>query len=289
MQHEVFYVDLHIHTTFSDGALSPTEVVAYASKVGLSAISITDHDTVDGMQEAVDAGKVYGVEVIPGIELSAQENAGSQEMHILGYYIDWKSQDFNAALDVLKNARKQRAKTIFQNLKKSGIELDGDGLVENTGGKNIGRLHFAKALVEKKYVGSISEAFQKFLGSGRSAYVPKYFMSPKNAIEIIKKAGGIPVLAHPYYGRYGKKDIFKELINCGLMGIEAWHKSHPPNIVKKFLNMAEELNLIVTGGSDCHGGYGKEVPLMGRIKVPYRVVEELERAEEKIRNCCCRS
>lgn len=283
MHQKEFFVDLHIHTSFSDGVFSPTQVVAYASQVGLSAISITDHDTVDGVQEAIDAGKKYGVEVIPGIELSAElDNITKTEMHILGYYINWKSKSFNEALAVFKKVRIQRAKDIFEKLKTLNINLQPEGLISDMGDKIIGRLHFAKALLEKKYVSSISEAFQKYLGLDKPAYVPKHYISPKDAISLIIKAGGIPVLAHPYYGHYSNKNIFKGLINDGLMGIEAWHNRHPQNIVKKFLGIAEDMNLIATGGSDCHGGYGNELPLMGKIKVPYSVVEALEEKKRQL-------
>jgi hypothetical protein len=277
MQHEVFYVDLHIHTTFSDGALSPTEVVAYASKVGLSAISITDHDCVDGIEEAIKAGKKYGVEVISGIELSAElDNISRTEMHILGYYVNYKSKSFLDALSIFKKVRIQRANEIYLKLEKLGMKLDPEGLIQNIENKVIGRLHFAKALVDKQYVSSISEAFQKYLGLDKPAYVPKHYISPKEAINLIIRAGGIPVLAHPYYGHYSNRNIFKSLINDGLMGIEAWHSSHPQHIVKKFLNIADEMGLVATGGSDCHGGGYGNLPLIGKIKVPYSALEALE-------------
>lgn len=277
MQHEMFYIDLHIHTTFSDGALSPTEVVSYASKVGLSAISITDHDCVDGIAEAVEAGKKYGVEVVPGIELSAElDNVSRTEMHILGYYVNYKSKSFLDSLSVFKKVRIQRANEIYSKLEKLGMSLDPEGLIQNIENKVIGRLHFAKALVDKKYVSSISEAFQKYLGLDKPAYVPKHYISPKEAISLIIRAGGIPVLAHPYYGHYSNKNIFKALINDGLMGIEAWHSSHPQHIVKKFLSIADEMGLVATGGSDCHGGGYGNMPLIGKIKVPYSALEALE-------------
>jgi len=252
-----FFVDLHVHTNFSDGVFTPTQAVAYASQVGLSAISITDHDTVDGVQEAVEAGKKYGVEVIPGIELSAElDNITKTEMHILGYYVNHKSKTFNDALAIFKKVRIQRAKDIFEKLKNLNMILDPKGLIEDVGDRIVGRLHFAKALLEKKYVSSISEAFQKYLGLDKPAYVQKHYISPKDAISLIIRAGGIPVLAHPYYGHYSNKNIFRGLINDGLMGIEAWHNRHPQHIVKKFLSIAEDMNLIATGGSDCHGAYG---------------------------------
>lgn len=283
MQHEDFFVDLHIHTCFSDGVFTPSETVSYASKVGLSAVSITDHDTVDGIEEAIEAGKKYGVEVIPGIELSAElDNVPKTEMHILGYYINWKSLSFKNALSIFKKVRVQRAKEIFSKLENLGIKLNPEGLICGVGEKIIGRLHFAKALLENRYVSSISDSFQKYLGVDKPAYVPKHYITPSDAIDLIIRAGGIPVLAHPYYGHYSNKNIFKRLINDGLMGIEAWHNSHPPHIVKKFLSIADEMNLIATGGSDCHGGYGNEPPIMGKIKVPYSVVEALEEKKRQL-------
>ncbi|MBR4633143.1 MAG: PHP domain-containing protein [Elusimicrobia bacterium] len=284
MSQKEYFVDLHIHTCFSDGIFTPEQVVEYSSRVGLSAISITDHDTVDGVQRAVEAGKKYGVEIISGIELSAElDNVTRTEMHILGYYVNWKSKSFNDALAVFKKVRIQRAKGIFEKLKNLNIELDPEGLISGVGDKVIGRLHFAKALLEKKYVSSISEAFQKYLGLDKPAYVPKHYLSPKDAISLIIRAGGIPVLAHPYYGHYSNKNIFKGLINDGLMGIEAWHTSHPQHIIKKFLSIADEMNLVATGGSDCHGAYGKNAtPLIGKMKVPYSVLEALEKKKRQI-------
>lgn len=284
MAQKEFFVDLHIHTNFSDGVFTPTQVVEYASQVGLSAISITDHDTVSGVEEAIEAGKKYGVEVIPGIELSAElDNITRTEMHILGYYVNWKSKAFNDALAIFKKVRKQRAKDIFAKLKALNINLNPEGLIERIGDRIVGRLHFAKALLEKKYVSTISEAFQLYLGLDKPAYVPKYYVSPKDAISLIIRAGGIPVLAHPYYGHYSNKNIFKGLINDGLMGIEAWHNRHPQHIVKKFLSIADDLDLIATGGSDCHGVYGNETsPLIGKVKVPYSVVEALEEKKRQL-------
>jgi hypothetical protein len=278
-----FFVDLHIHTNYSDGVFTPKQAVEYASQIGLSAISITDHDTVDGVQEAIEAGKQYGVEVISGIELSAElDNITKTEMHILGYYVNHKSKSFNDSLAIFKKVRLQRAKDIYVKLKNLNINLDSKGLIEDIGNKLVGRLHFAKAMLEKGYVSSISDAFRLYLGVDKPAYVPKHYIEPKDAISLIIKADGIPVLAHPYYGHYNNKNIFKGLINDGLMGIEAWHKSHPQHVIKKFLSIAEELNLIATGGSDCHGAYGNDSPLMGKIKVPYSVVEALEEKKRQL-------
>lgn len=262
---------------------SPAEVVSYASKVGLTAIAITDHDTVDGVAEAMEAGKQHNIEIISGIELSAEYgNVQKTEMHILGYYVDWESTKLKETLDIFKNARTERAKEIFSRLEKIGINLNPEGLIASVGKKVIGRLHFAKVLIENGIVASVQEAFQKYLATDQVAYVPKYSITPKQAIELIKDAGGIPVLAHPYYGHYNNIDVIKELVDDGLQGIEVWHNKHPEHVIRKLLAITDELNLIATGGSDCHGVYGhQETPLIGKIKVPYSVIESLEKTNKK--------
>jgi predicted metal-dependent phosphoesterase TrpH len=279
------YVDMHVHTDCSDGTFTPQETVKYASKMELAAIGITDHDCVDGIDEALEIASKTGVEVVPGIELSSEVMLlGSQqsEMHILGYYIDYKSNKMKAALAVFKKARYERAIKILEKLKESGAELKDDSFFKKIEGKIVGRLHFAKALVEEKLVGSVSEAFQRYLSKGKPAYVPKYFMSAHDTIKLILDVGGIPVMAHPFYVHYDDENIFKSFIKNGLMGIEAWHVKHSEKTVRKFLNLAEKFNLIATGGSDCHGQYKKKPPAMGRMKVPYSVMENLKRTKEKM-------
>ncbi|MDR3257000.1 MAG: PHP domain-containing protein [Endomicrobium sp.] len=272
------YVDMHIHTNYSDGVFTPQEAVEYASKIQLATISITDHDSVDGIDEALEIALKTGIEVIPGIELSSEVILDSQksEMHVLGYYIDYKSEKLKNALVVLKKARHQRAIKILEKLKKNGAELKSKDFVKNAENKSIGRLHFAKALFEEGLVGSIQEAFQRYLAYDKPAYVPKYSVSAKEAINLILSVGGVPVIAHPYYIYYNDKSVFESLVKDGLMGIEAWHIKHPESAVKRFLSLAEEFNLLVTGGSDCHGPYKEEPPVMGKVKVPYSVVESLK-------------
>ena len=279
------YVDLHIHTNWSDGSFTPSEVVEYASKMKLAAISITDHDAVDGIDEAVKAASKTSLEVIPGIELSSEVgNSQKAEMHILGYYIDYKSAKLNEVLNIFKKARLERAHEILSRLKKLGIVLHDESFIENAGKKAIGRLHFAKALLEEGVVGSVPEAFNRFLAPDKPAYVPKYHMTASEAIKLIRSVGGVPVMAHPYYTHYNDKEMLRSLVNDGLMGIEAWHIKHPDSMVKKFLNIAQEFDLIATGGSDCHGPYKNEPPAMGKIKVPYSVVENLEGAKLKVKS-----
>jgi predicted metal-dependent phosphoesterase TrpH len=282
------YVDMHIHTNYSDGTFTPQEAVKYASEVKLVAISITDHDCVDGIDEALKFASKVGIEVVPGIELSSEVMLDSQksEMHILGYYIDYKSKKLKKALSVFKKARYERAIEMLEKLKKSGAKFKDDNFLKKIEGKVIGRPHFAKALVEEKLVGSVNEAFQRYLSKGKPAYVPKYSISAHDAIKLILNAGGIPVMAHPYYVYCDDENTFKSFIKDGLMGIEAWHIKHSENTVKKFLKLAEKFNLIATGGSDCHGQYKKELPVMGKMRVPYSVVENLKEKKEKmIRSC----
>ena len=280
-----FYVDLHIHTNYSDGTFTPSEAVEYAKKVKLTAISITDHDSIDGIDEALEASLKTGLEVIPGIELSSEVGDQSKsEMHILGYHINYKSEDLKSVLDVFKKSRFKRALEILAKLKNRGIDIKDQSFIEDAQHKAIGRLHFAKALIEEGYVGSISEAFQKYLSQNKPAYVPKHAMSALEAIKFIRQAGGVPVMAHPYYTHYNDKAMLQTLVDGGLMGIEAWHIKHPENAVKKFLSLAEEFDLIATGGSDCHGPYKSEAPIMGSVKIPYSVVEKLEALKIRLDN-----
>jgi len=279
---EELFVDLHIHTNFSDGSFTPEEVVRYAQEVGLSAISITDHDITDGILPAIKEGVKRGIEVIPGVELSVElKNSSEGEMHILGYFINWEDVQFQEQLRLFRNIRERRAIHILEKLSQIGIKLDEKKLLE-FGTGSIGRLHIAKFLLEEGYVKDIPEAFHKYLGWGKPAYVPKFRLKPEDAIKIIKKIGGIPVLAHPFYGNYGNRNLISELVRFGLKGIESWHSKHPEKTQQLFISLAKEFNLIVTGGSDCHGPVGDEPPLIGTQKVPYEVLLNLKKAKCEI-------
>ncbi|MDR2617194.1 MAG: PHP domain-containing protein [Endomicrobium sp.] len=277
------FIDMHIHTNYSDGTFSPTEVVEYASKMELLAISITDHDCVSGIDEALSVAKKNNIEVIPGIELSCQVENSLQkmEMHILGYFIDYKSKKLQNILSTFKQTRYDRALTILDKLKEHNIVFKDKIFIQNAQNQSIGRLHFAKALVMEGFVGSVQEAFQRYLSYGKPAYVPKYYMCPIEAIELILSVGGLPVMAHPYYVYYNDKSVLRNLVDSGLVGIEVWHVKHADNLVKKFLELAKEFNLLITGGSDCHGPFKKDAPLIGRIKVPYYILDNLKMANKK--------
>ncbi|MDI6757759.1 MAG: PHP domain-containing protein, partial [Endomicrobiia bacterium] len=225
---EQLYADLHLHTAYSDGTFSPVELVRQAQRAGLSAISITDHDITDGITEGLKEGAKRGIEVIPGVELSAEmKSSGEREMHILGYYINWESVKFQEELKLFRQARERRAFHILDKLAQVGIKLDEERLFKIAGIGSIGRLHFAKAMMEAKIVTHTQEAFEKYLGEGRPAYVPKLRLQPEEAIQMIHRIGGLPVLAHPFYGGINKAAV-KSLVNKGLMGIEVWHIKHPP-------------------------------------------------------------
>jgi len=285
LKQHISYADLHVHTTFSDGAFTPEEAVAFAREAGLCAISITDHDMTDGIEPAIARGGDCGVEIIPGIELSSEitnANGGHTELHILGYLIDWKNEEFQKTISLFRKARTQRAAIIIEKLALIGIKLDEARLKKIAGGGAIGRLHFAKVLVETGFAGSITDAFQRFLGHGKPAYAPKMALSPADAIRLILDTGGVPVLAHPLYVHSTNANIITELVELGLKGIETWHSKHPPAAVKKFADIAFELGILSTGGSDCHGSFANEPPMMGKIKIPYHTVVELKKCKSKI-------
>ncbi|MBN1622064.1 MAG: PHP domain-containing protein [Endomicrobiales bacterium] len=278
------YIDLHIHTTYSDGTFTPQEAVKYAKKVGLKAISITDHDITGGIPLALEEGRKQGVEIVPGIELSTElESYKDREMHILGYFINWEDTKFEETLQILRNARFKRAATIYEKLAKNGVYLDKKEILnKDSRESSIGRLHFAQAMVREGIVKNVGIAFYKFLGYGKPAYVPKLRLRPHEAIQMILRVGGVPVLAHPYIGKFNNKNILRNLKNSGLQGIEIWHTKHSQSIVKSYTDLANELGFIITGGSDCHGEIVDGTILMGNLKIPYRVLAKLKECKAKL-------
>lgn len=273
------YIDLHTHTTASDGTFTPSEVVRLAVELGIKALAITDHDTIDGIEEALLEGSKLGLEIIPGIEISVDF---VKEMHILGYFIDLNCLSLKATLDKLQDFRRKRNPLIVQRLQKLGFNITLQEVLETAGGESVGRPHIGKVLMDKGYVKSISEAFEKYLAVGKPAYLEKEKLSPKEAIGIIIKAGGIPVLAHPKFLQLDEVslgEILLYLTNLGLKGIEAYYSTHSLEETKQYLRLAEKYNLAVSGGSDFHGsnkpeiilGRGTEgLPLDNRILVNFK-------------------
>lgn len=269
--------DLHIHTSASDGSATPVEVVEEALRKRLKAIAITDHDVIEGIKPALEAAKGTCLEVIPGVEINT-EGAG-HEVHILGYFINVDNPVFKAQLDFLRNARESRAEKIVRRLQELGIDIEWKRVLEIAGEGSVGRPHIGLAMMEKGYVSSVQEAFQKYVGYGCPAYVPRYKIEPTEAVRIIKSAGGAAVMAHP--GLSQRDDLIPELVAAGICGLEVYYPTHTPAQTEYYLNIARQYNLLATGGSDYHG-YGPNFRSeMGEITVPYTVAEKLRQFARK--------
>jgi predicted metal-dependent phosphoesterase TrpH len=265
--------DLHTHTTYSDGAFSPYELVKRAKSAGLSIISITDHDTVDGIDEAIEVGKELDVEVIPGVELSTRLN--DQEVHILGYFIDYKNKTLLEALALFREERLRRAERIVNKLNKMNIPLTMESVLANTSGGSVGRPHIATALVNDGHAGTYKEAFNKYIGDGKPAYEKKEQFSPVDTVRLIAEAGGLSFLAHP--GKWMEDKLLFELIKSGLDGIEVIHPSHSQELIDHYRGIVNEYCLLESGGSDFHGGMKGDETSFGKNGVPKSVVDMMRR------------
>lgn len=268
------YADLHTHTYFSDGTFSPREVIALAKKEGLSCISITDHDSIDAYLSF--PFQEEDVELIPGIELTADLN--NIEVHILGYLVDYQELWFQKKLKEIRQERVSRLEEMCAKLSALGMPISSPEVLEFTGDAAVGRLHLARMMVKKGFVSSAQEAFNRFIGDGKSAYVSRFRLKPGEAIALIRKAGGVPVLAHPY--SLANQELIPGFVQDGLMGLEAVYPEHTNSQVKRYKELAQKYGLLVTGGSDCHGQAKPEVK-MGMIKLPYEYVESLKEAAVK--------
>jgi len=272
--------DLHIHTSVSDGCLTPSEAVAMAKDINLKAIAITDHDTMDGVKEAMEEGEKLDIEVIPGVELSTDYN--NFEIHILGYYVDDEDETFQLLLKRLRDFRCKRVKNIIKKLNGLGCNVDIDEVMMIAGEGAVGRPHIARLLTEKGYVRNVQDAFDKFIGSNAPAYVERYRLLPQEVIKMVLRAGGVPVLAHP--GIIKKDDMIPELINAGLKGIEVYHPEHSEEETRKYQTMAFKSRLLITGGSDCHGIDRLTGSEMGSATITMFHVEKMKKVAEEIKN-----
>jgi 3',5'-nucleoside bisphosphate phosphatase len=240
-------IELHTHTTYSDGILTPQQLVDRAAHAGVKALAITDHDTLHGWNEAIAAAKQYQMEIIPGVELSTVHNGRS--LHILGYYPQRAL--LESPLTERLAGRKRRAKQMVANLSQMGYPLELEQLDANMA---LGRPHIASAMIRAGYVSSSQEAFERFLGEDRPAYVHYEKFSIQEGISLIRDCGGIPVWAHPYLFRGGKvEDVLPDLLAAGLMGLEVYHPHHGNNKVHRLQQLCQEHNLLITGGTDYHG------------------------------------
>lgn len=269
-------MDLHTHTTASDGLLSPRALVEEAARLGVAILAITDHDTTDGIEEALEVGKELRVEVIPGVEINTDVQGA--EIHVLGYYIDHRSEWFQGTLRRLRESRLDRATRMLAKLANLGIRLDLQRVLALAHGGSVGRPHLARAMVEAGYVSTPEEAFRLYLGRGGPAYVERERFTPEEAVQVILRAGGVPVLAHP--GLSNRDGLVPDLVSAGLMGIEVYYPEHSPAQVQHYLALAKKLGLLTTGGTDFHGGDLAPRVQVGSVEVPLEVVTLLK---EKVR------
>jgi len=267
------FADLHTHTTASDGLLTPSQLVAQALWAGLGAVGVTDHDSTDGLEEALAAGKQLGIQVVPGIELNTK--ADDEEIHILGYYIDHDLPWLQDLLATMRDVRWTRAKKMVENLRRIyNFDITFEEVQQEVTEGAAGRPHIARALVKKGIVKNVAEAFEKYLGTDCPAYEPRYHMSVEQGIKVIKDAGGVPVLAHPGLLKDQKYALIA--IELGVLGIEAFHSKHTPEQCERYRILAREHDLIVTGGSDYHGEKGENMPQLGDIRMPCSIIEQLK-------------
>ncbi len=266
------YVDLHLHTTASDGSFTPEQLVDFYASRGFKAVAVTDHDAWDAIAPVTELASRVGLEVIPGIELSTAVD--DVEIHFLGYFIDYLDPEFRCRIEHFKQARIERARKIVEKLRGLGVHIEAERVLELARTASVGRPHVARALQEEGYVGSSDEAFARYLRSGAPAYVPKPFLSPAEACRLVHSVGGLCFFAHP--GIENRDDLIPEFAGQGLDGVEAWHSKHSPAQVKHYQELAQRHNLLVCGGSDSHGPEHHETGNGHLIKVPYEVVERMK-------------
>ncbi len=269
--------DLHVHTNASDGALPPAEVVKTAAEAGLAAVGITDHDTVAGLDEALEAGERLGIVVVPGVEISTIYGKNA-EAHILGYFMDHHDSVFAEKLRVLKDARWERGRMMVERLQAVGVPIDFDRVQELADGGAVGRPHVARALCEVGAASSLDAAFGRYLVEGAPGYVERMKVTPQEAVRMILDAGGVPCCAHA--GKLKDDALLVDLMDCGLKGIEAYHPDHSSAACRSYAKFGLKNRLIVTGGSDAHCISPEHHGGIGSVTVDASVVEQLRQAAD---------
>ncbi len=278
MKHEI--IDLHTHSLCSDGSMSPTELVKHAAESGLSAIALTDHDTAEGLKEALEAGKTYGIEVIPGIELSAQSDT---ETHILGYFIDPDAKALQEAVAYIQKIRVKRIEMTLEKLQDCGIDISMDEVREKAGTGILCRAHVAKILTERGLTESPSDAFKKWLNVGRPAYADIQALTDEEAIRLIRECGGDAYLAHLHLTKKSGDELdafVARLKNAGLTGIEGWYTDYTPGHNRIYRALAQKYDLKLSGGTDFHGTFKPHIRIgrgLGELEIPHSVLEEMKK------------
>ncbi len=272
-------VDLHCHSTASDGLRTPAGLVAYAAERGVAIIGLTDHDSINGVADAVEAGTRLGVEVIPGVELSSEIDG--LQAHILGYFIDPDSASLQSEFAWMNATRQARIQQICANLNAAGIDIDPADVLALSDGGTVGRPHVARVLVANGYAESVSDAFNRFLTRGTPGYALSEKITPEEAIAVIARAGGVAVLAHPWSTKHPRAAV-ERLAAVGLTGVECYYGEYAPSVQEDLAGLAREFGLLTTGGSDYHGEGIKTVDL-GGVYVPPESVDRLRAAANDVR------
>jgi predicted metal-dependent phosphoesterase TrpH len=276
----VSLVDLHIHSTASDGKYTPEAIIARAAGLGLKYVSLTDHDSIDGIEPAIKAAKKFpDLTFIPGVELSTDLADG--EAHILGYFIDYNNGELKKELEKFRDSRFGRGRRMVEKLAALGIAIDWARVQEIAGDGAIGRPHVAQAMQEKGYIKSFNEAFEKYIGHGGPAYVEREKITPEDAVALIVRCGGLPVLAHPFTVKK-PEELVISLKRSGLIGIEAYYKDNTPQATKKTLKLAEKYGLVATGGTDYHGIDDSREVMLGGVEVPVKAAQKLISLADKL-------
>lgn len=273
-------VDLHSHSTYSDGALTPTALVELARRQGVGALALTDHDTVDGVAEARGAAEPLGLELIAGTELSVAHEG--QDLHLLAYFLDVEAPELRAHMEALRADRRLRVTRLVARLRLLGIPIEESSILAKARADGaVGRLHVAQVLVEKGWVPTESDAFRWYLGHGGPAYIEKETPDAARSIATLRAAGGVPVLAHP--GAYRLEGLLEQLVPAGLLGLEVWHPMHAPADVTRYREQAARFGLLETGGSDYHGNREHEVG-PGGLEIGPAILEPIRRAAARLRD-----
>jgi 3',5'-nucleoside bisphosphate phosphatase len=274
-------LDLHTHSNASDGLYAPAELVQLAHEAGLTMIALTDHDTTNGLSEAQAAGAALGVTVIAGIEINTYLPHGQGEAHVLGYHLDTAHPDLQSFLTFLRETREKRGEKMVALLREQGYEISWERVRELAHGA-VGRPHVARALMEKGYAESVTDAFNRFISPGRPGYVPRFKMAPEDAVRLLRSARGVPVLAHPMRLAGLEGDLLPRLMAVGLLGLECYYGDYDEPTVEHLLALAQQHGLVATGGTDYHGPNMHPTPLGGRY-VPMEAAESLRQVADRLR------
>ena len=275
-------IDLHTHTTWSDGSFTPTELMEWAHQHAIQALSITDHDTTDGLDEALAMSHSLAMDLIPGIEISTRFQ--EREIHVLGYFIDYQNPIFQTRIRQLQSTRLTRIQAILQQLQHVGILISLDEVQQLAGSGSIGRPHVAQVLIRHGHASNFKEAFEKYLGTRGKAYVPREIPEAAEILRWIREAGGVAILAHPFWEGYRQEEInpaCQRLVEQGLQGLEVFYGTFSAKQISFNLHLAKRFDLLVSGGSDFHGTYKPEIAIgkgKGALKVPQTALDKLRKA-----------